>query len=433
MFIMEKRRMKFSNRGKNGQFVILSAVIIATFTLSLVLSIHQISINNQQLNYNPVEELVLGITSDLDRCLTHALSIASQEYNATRDITAAEAVGNDFIARWASSIVGAYSNIGLRFDLKKATNGSSGVVWEFNWGNSEGESYVFTQFSMDIDAYGFKGWTYYSQKYVSLWIDNSSITLGQNRTSLKLTVEEGKEYNYRKPVQDLTPEFIKLTLSSNDTGVATNPNIISLVYLGQGEYILTFDDFFYWGDNLTISVMTPTDRIIVEAYLGSSSPSEWTKLYLSQQSQGEPVLVPTRITGKGGQIQSNFTQSGHDTMIATSPPTPFNIRLANVVNITLWLEVSQNQSPVNLTVTLAFEWNGTIYTIGSDSTKYLGSGPYIFQIDAAQGEYPYGVGSMIVPSNSTIILIVEAIFERQPYGRLFLNYGPDAPSNVELF
>lgn len=429
MLLMEIKRMQIMKRKKSGQFVIISAVIIATFTLSVVLSIHQISINNQQMSYQPVEELVLGITSDLERCLSYALSVATHEFNTSQDITIAKAVGNQFITKWGNSIVGAYSNIGLRIYLRESITGPFGVYWFFDWNGEYGISQVYTHFNLDIDAYGFKGWECSSSKFVSLEIDPASVRRIEGGTSLVFKITEGKQFTDERPVQNLTPEYITLTL--NKSGIISNPEVVSISYMGQGVYSLTFNDYFAWEDELIVRITTPNDNIIVGACLGLEKPSDWSHLFLSQESQGEPVLIPNKITGKEGKIQSNFTQSGHVTMSAESPKTPFGIYLADVVNVTLYLEVSQNQSPITVIVTLTFVYNETEYLIGKNSTSYLGSGPYPFSIDSNLGNYPYG--PKYVPANSTIVLFVEAVFEHQPYGRLFLNYGPDVPSNVELF
>ncbi len=210
-------------------------------------------------------------------------------------------------------------------------------------------------------------------------------------------------------------------------------NIKSIEYLGQGKYRVTISPTYYFAqDVLSVTVVTPDENIMVGAYYIPSGEIKWATLYLSQNSQGEPVLLPYRVPGRG-HIQSNFTQAvKHDEVIATSPPTtsPY-LRLAVLVNATLYLDLSQNQSPVNITVTLSFNYNNTMYKIGSGVGPFLGKGPYSFTFNSTQGEYPGE--TRIIPANSTIVLKVEADFMSQPYGRLFLDYGPESPSNIELF
>ena len=74
------KRLKNNDR---GQFVIIAALLIAVLTFSMAYSIHQINLQRQELAYSPVQELVLGITSDLERALNTACNASSLAFNAS--------------------------------------------------------------------------------------------------------------------------------------------------------------------------------------------------------------------------------------------------------------------------------------------------------------------------------------------------------------
>jgi len=190
----------------------------------------------------------------LERCLTNALRVATQEFNSTLNRGAAEVAGDQFITKWASAIKGANSNIGLGLSLSKSVAGASGVDWNLVWEGPTGYSQVYTHFSMDIEGYCFKGWEASSSRFVSLSIENS-VTPVEGGTKFSFTITEGKQYLDEKPIQNLTPEDITLTL--NKKGIITYSQITSLLYMGQGAYDVTFDDSFSWENELTMRVATP--------------------------------------------------------------------------------------------------------------------------------------------------------------------------------
>ena len=198
--------MKRFRRDTRGQFVVIAALLIALLTLSLALSIHQVNLHRQQLRYEPVEELVLGITSDLDRCLTYALSLASQKYYETRSLDIARNEGYQFISKWVRSILASYAHLGIKMIMHSPLNpteeGPTDVQIIFNWDNPAGNSKVDTQFDLDIEAYGFKGWVGRSAKFVNLEI-LSPIEFDDQSTTLKFRIVHGKH-----PIPNLTKESL---------------------------------------------------------------------------------------------------------------------------------------------------------------------------------------------------------------------------------
>lgn len=267
--------MRNFKKNTRGQFAIIAALLIAVLTLPLVLSINQISLNRQQLKYEPVQELVLSITSDLDRCLSHALSIATQKYQEDRSGGLYEAYNNGekFIFQWARSAIAAYSNLGINMTMETepSEGGKTDIYWDIKWSSLTGYSQVETTFYLDIDAYGFRGWVGKAGKYIRLTIDPESIKLDEDSTTLNFTIVKSRLYDSTPlPITNLTPESLnrsRVHIRGNfwldrNNGLA----ITSLKYLGGGKYTVTFNQRINkhtLGVELTVN--TPEDNIIVSA------------------------------------------------------------------------------------------------------------------------------------------------------------------------
>jgi len=270
---------------------VVAALLIALLTLSVALSIHQVNLHRQQLRYEPVEELVLGITSDLDRCLTRALSIASQEYYATGSEENATRKGYDFISKWVRSILASYSHLGIKMTINQTEEGLT-----FNWNNVLGFSQVYAKFDLDVDAYGFKGWVGESRKFVTLKIFPDSILLGTQNTTLKFQIMQGK--NQDIPIPNLTPESLKIWADLTGQYPAGEDwipaTVTALNYLGGGKYTVTFNARINERtQGVKLLVITPEDNIYVSAR--SSKAYSYGDIFLTLQSQEEYSPIPTNL------------------------------------------------------------------------------------------------------------------------------------------
>jgi len=306
--------MKSFRRNVRGQFVIIAALLISILTLSLVLSIHQINLNRQQLGYQPVQELVLGITSDLDRALTHALSVATKSYNDSGNEEYAIKNGTAFISKWVNSILASYSHLGLRMNINETGAGLTDVSWNIGWSREVGISQVYTQFDLDVDAYGFKGWVGHSGKFVTLQLFPSTIdiTSDNQSTTLKFQVMQGK--GEAVPIPNLTPDSLGIwAYVAKATRVPAN--ITSLTYLGGGNYSVTFTPrIFEYMLGVDMTVITPGDNIFVSTYYGKDA-----SFLLTLQSQEDNAATQNNGTIQFGPTTYSLPQ----TDLPTDPATYF--------------------------------------------------------------------------------------------------------------
>ncbi|MEM2842225.1 MAG: hypothetical protein QXH17_08750 [Candidatus Bathyarchaeia archaeon] len=276
-------------RKRGGQFVVVAALLISIITLSIALSIHRLSLQRLHLRYEPVEEFVMGLTSDLDRCLTHALHRASKEYYESGNLTLATNEGLNFVSNWTDSVITSYSPLGLRV--------GGDISFHFDWSEKVGQSSVYaTNLKLDIESYGFKGWECRSGKSVLLNITNNYTDVTwlseegspSNGTSLVFKLLQGKE-EYLSPIPNLTNESVRVWVSLRSNTTVTG-SVKELRYLGTGFYNITFTPRMNNNTGgLKLLVITPRDHI----YVAASLP--YQDIYITLRSQEATSPEPTDL------------------------------------------------------------------------------------------------------------------------------------------
>lgn len=301
---------------RRGQFVIIAALLISLLTLSLSLSIHRLSLHRQQLVHEPVEELVLGLSSDLDRCLAHALSRASERYYETGSNQLAEEAGRAFISKWVKSVMASFSSLGLGLAMNSSSGVSGKINVDFNldWGRERGLSQVYTEFRLDIGSYGFRGWVGHSGKYVKLdlypdLLKSSGGSWGEpGNTSLVFRLVEGKDVE-ENPIPNLSTEDLMVWVNLTRTCIVQG-NVTDLRYLGMGRYNVTFTPRVNNNTmGVSLMVITPGERVYVAAFL------PYQEIYITLRSQLNTSQTPTDM---------GLIQLGNTTYNPSAQPHPIN-------------------------------------------------------------------------------------------------------------
>jgi len=411
--------MRSHRQSRKGQLVIIAALIILILMLTLVLSISRINLSIQELEYEPVQEIVLGITSDFDRCLTYALSLATHRYNITGgSLEEASQVGNEFIMKWIDATLNSYSNLGLNVTILNPQSGATDIAWLMDWDSRVGVSCVFAEFRLDVDAYGFKGWMSRSLTAVFLnimrdLIDNRSIVI------VEFQIIERKSGSF-EPISNLTVEDLRLTLDLV-LDMKIPVNITSLTYQGNGIYIIngsyTPKDSIQPTEisGVTLSVITPDDNVLVSA---STSSDEWRNIFLAENG----LVTEAPYIPHGNMFLNPTLSHGQPCRIAISGNTTENITLKETIFGTLWLAPTKS---VQLNVTIGFTYNSIDYIIGYDiitaTSKALQ--PYYLVFDAKQGKYPEGY-YLRIPEGSKIFIDITLIQSDPPgVGSIKIYFG----------
>jgi hypothetical protein len=408
-------------QSRKGQLVIIAALIILILMLALVLSISRINLSIQELEYEPVQETVLGITSDFDRCLTYALSLATHRYNAAgRSLGEASQAGNEFIMKWIDAALNSYPNLGLNVTILNPQSGATDIAWLMDWDSRVGVSCVFAEFRLDVDAYGFKGWMSRSLTAVFLDILMDLIDTNRSIVTVEFQIMERKSESF-EPIPNLAIENLTLTLDLIlDRKIPVN--ITSLTHQGNGIYII--NGSYISKDSIqpleilgvTLTVETPGDNILVSA---STSGDEWRNIYLAENELvTEPPYIPY------GNMFLNPTLSyGQPYRIAVSGNATHNITLSQTIIGTLWL--APTSKSVQLNVTIGFTYNSTDYIIGYDiinaTSKVLQ--PYYLLFNAMRGNYPEGY-YLCIPEGSKIFIDITLLQSNPPgVGSIKIYFG----------
>ncbi|MEM2960882.1 MAG: hypothetical protein QXU67_04695, partial [Candidatus Bathyarchaeia archaeon] len=254
-------------KNKQGQFVIALAIVMSIIILSAAFSIYQMNIQRQQLKYEPAKEIALAITSDLERALAVALSFTSQKYDPYNSTGNNEAIskGLNLIFKWMRSVAAAYSHLGAKMNISVPENGQGGgtsVVFNLDWDGNPGMSYLYTVFELDVDAYGFEGWTGRAQKTVLLTIFSETMEIVNETEGLAAL-----KFNLRdngKPVPNLTLDLLSIYAHKNGR-LWIPATIKSLKYLGGGNYTVEFSPINKYSLGVILKAVTPQENIVVSA------------------------------------------------------------------------------------------------------------------------------------------------------------------------
>jgi len=422
------------NRFRNdrrGQFVILVAVIIAAFMFSLILSISQISTRRQEVSYEPVDETVLAITSDFERCLTRALAIVSQKYFEGVSYENAKDKGEELIENWVSSVLESYGGFGLNIEKGQTS-----------WFLDNGISQVFSQLSVSIEKYGLRRLSVSLGKCVMLNIINVAIDRDSSNIRIEFQIfQSGKEGRRNEPIPSLTENSLRIKV--NDTVVE---NFTLRPYIGRGRYIVEFTSPIEFDDEVTaitivIIAVTPEDNIAVSARCDvhvSFEPEiyhDWSTLYLAKYETKRVIILSPEPNGGKDEFGTPPRSHGQSERVEIrSEGTPFNIILDPEINITLFMEASKNKGKnftILVTVTFGYYNNTGYYLIGTGSIevgKQRGGAPNLSY------NLTFSVPEDIrtVPKGSIFELVIEAYFLGGE-GTLKIYFGGDTPSRIKIY
>ncbi|HEY9755337.1 MAG TPA: hypothetical protein V6C97_09255, partial [Oculatellaceae cyanobacterium] len=248
------------------QFVVVAALLIAVLTIATIITVYEVSLNTQTVAYKPVDEFLLGVTSDMNRALTVALSKDSTELISTQNITAADSVGQGFMTDWQQSLLASYPNYGFEFNQPISTS------FACDWNRNPGYSSALTTYDFDVASYGFIGWTGQTIKYVQLHLLLVS-RVDPTHTNLTFQITQSViNTNVTVPISDIpdNPDPATFKIGTYTTDEEFNPNntITSLTYQGDGIYSAVFNQTRDLTKGIRLDLMIPNDEIWVSATLG---------------------------------------------------------------------------------------------------------------------------------------------------------------------
>ncbi|MEM4733843.1 MAG: hypothetical protein QXD70_04875, partial [Candidatus Bathyarchaeia archaeon] len=321
-------------REKKGQFVIVMALLIASLTLAAVISIHSINTRSQVLDYEPANEFLLGLTSDMNRALTASLAKYTDGI-LNQNLTPEQATQTayNFMDAWKKSTLTAYSSYGIKLNNGLPQN----MIPTFlhNWAtNDPSNSYAYIPYAFDVDAYGFIGWTGTTAKYVQLQITNVEVInwpTGPTHVEFQL-MQSDIDIKTLRPIPDLpkNPSNTNFRIGAyNATTDKFTPwtGTIILAYLGNGNYRATLSNLADLSQainpihkGIRLELATPSDKVWIQnTYYDYRKAPSTTTLQLSEPeiTFGETVTAAATVTGLGpgfpnptGQVRFHVSADG---------------------------------------------------------------------------------------------------------------------------
>ena len=418
-------------RNNKGQFVIIAALLIAALTLATVISIHEININRQSIVYKPVNEFLLGTTSDMNRALTVALAKYTDgilNQGSTEDVATLGA--SNFMTTWKQSMLTSYASYGIRMKEPLLP------TWDCHWNGTTTYSLAAVTYNIDVDSYGFKGWMGRSYKYVQLQIFRESILTQSTTTSFNFTLKESTiNEDATVPIPGLPqtpdPQFFKVgSYTPGQTFVPATE--VSLQYYGNGNYSVTFNqpvDPSTGGVRLDLA--TPVDKVWVSAN-NFDHLRDWSTLHLIPNNILEPNFPYTPSTSDS--YKPSLNQGNPSVNMSASIPSP-TIVTARIINMTFYLTSVPPNAAKTLNATLGFIYGSVYYQIGSATIDITGSSsplPYSVSIDVGDKEFKEGSGVRTIPVGSFIQLNITISFSSQSgSGKVY--YDGNTPSQINLY
>ena len=413
-------------RNNRGQFVIITALIISILTLSLAFSIYEINLHRQIMQYRPINEFLLGTTSDLERALAHSLSKYSK---AILDQTPTP---NDsqFMKNWTESMLTSFASYGIRMKEPLLP------TWDCHWNGTTTYSLAAVTYNIDVDSYGFKGWMGRSCKYVQLRIFRESIYTNSTTTSFKFqlkesTINEDATIPISGLPQNPDPLFFKVGNYTPGQPFNKTATEVSLQYYGNGNYTVTFNQPVDPSTRgLRLDLATPIDKVWVSANYFDNA-RDWSTLHLISNNNLQPNYLYTPGTS------SFYTlNQGHPSIDLSAPISSPTIVTARIINITVYLSSTPPKATKTLSMELGFMYGSLYYPIGNatiDISGHWSPTPYEVSINVDDKEFKAGSGVRTIPENSLIQLIITLSSEGSEWGSGKVYFDGTTPSRIDLY
>jgi hypothetical protein len=419
-------------REKKGQFIIIAALLIAALTLATTISIYEINIQRQSITYRPVDEFLLGTTSDMNRVLAASLANYTDGI-INQNLTEAETsiAASQSITTWKESMLTSYSSYGIRMKEPLLP------TWNCLWNGTTTYSLAAVIYDIDVDSYGFKGWMGRSYRYVQLQIFPGSIQSDSATTSFNFTLKESAiNQDATIPISGLPqspdPQFFRVGNYTPSQPFDDPATEVSLQYYGNGNYNVTFNQPV---DPTTLGVRldlaTPTDKVWISAN-NFNHVNDWSTLHFVS---GAEKLQPNYLYTPGSS--SFYTpplNQGNPSITLSSPETTQNISTARFINITVYLSSTPPKAAKTLNFELGFTYNDTYYQIGTAETAISGKCIRDYSVSIDAGEIPFvdEFGVRTIPEGSYIQLCLTMEFDGPcGCGKIYLD--GDTPSQIDLY
>ncbi|MEM3404456.1 MAG: hypothetical protein QXJ17_07980 [Nitrososphaeria archaeon] len=271
------------NKHMRGQFIVISALILALIVLGLAVNIHFTLTEYQRYAYQDYKEILDNLGSDYRNALTTILAKATQEYNLTADLDPPRNNAFSNFSWWTQAAMHAFSSRGveLEFSLKTTVLQESKDLYgtqmprlyatdlmKLYWYTPTAISSIYGSVEANISRYGFYGWSKDVLLLLNLTVDVPSISNTRDYTTFNILVHRE---NF-EPVNGLKAANIGVKYFDPSLNSWVTAAIKSVLNNGGGNYTLivtkyTGSDPIPKEYNKYLAVWVQDSRgIIVESY-----------------------------------------------------------------------------------------------------------------------------------------------------------------------
>ncbi|MGB9727769.1 MAG: hypothetical protein ACPLZF_05105 [Nitrososphaeria archaeon] len=257
-------------RGKRGQLLIFSGIILVVLIFYIAIMVHTTSISYQNMRYEETKEIVDNFNEDFRRALKFILASMTQEYNLTAEMDTPRYNSFERFTLWMKTAIRTFSSRGLQINFafnKVLLQPQKQLFGRYNmperyvydlaklyWYSPQSISAISANFSLNVPGTGFYGWKGQILVLLNMTVYVDSIE-NDNKLGTKVTVTLNKEYN--EPVEDLTENNFKIAYFDSPTSQWKTAKIVTVLNNGGGNYTIYFKSY----DNKVIS--EPYNRYII--------------------------------------------------------------------------------------------------------------------------------------------------------------------------
>jgi len=255
MMAVGARSGRRSPKKRLGQLLVSTAVLSAILILAISGFAYQVMINRQDVQAQPVKELVEAITASFREAMAAALANLTHEYNRTGNIGMARQNALAYLSRWKLVAMSAYAESGLQIDFcfpseqqalkiqpaKMLYNSPIPDRYVYNlsklyWYYPQSISAIYATLKLNLSALGFNGWQQDILVLLNATLDPSSITVDtkENMTSFSFSITQ----EYGRAVPTLDESSLSVLYLDPEKNSWVRATLKEVTYRGGGNYYI---------------------------------------------------------------------------------------------------------------------------------------------------------------------------------------------------
>jgi len=233
---------------RRAQVLIMVGIVLALLILSVSVSLYAAGLEYQQYRKSTYDTQITNLKDDFSRVLTHILSLATNSYNQTADITLPRVWADGNFSQWALAAAKVYELSGLQvkfgFDNitiqpKEQWQGAiytNNSLFKLYWYRPQSLSVIEASYQANLSEQGLYGINQTTIILLNMTLNVASFTNSNSFTSFSLHVNR----EYGTPVNDLSAKNFQIDYYDTQYQTWEEAKIVSVQGIGGGNYNISF-------------------------------------------------------------------------------------------------------------------------------------------------------------------------------------------------